>query len=165
MAAQPNPNDTPVPTGSLVFGYGPMLPLGLAALGAWALAPAYARLATTLAILWGAMILVFVAGVRRGFGFGATQASTANEMATMLVYFVLGGLALVLSTFRQPAAALTLLSLGFVLVALFDTRAAFTGDAPAHFARLRAPQMTIASVALVLLLVRQLTKLHGAGLE
>jgi hypothetical protein len=125
-------------------------------LGAWTLAPPWPALAAKLAIIWGAIILAFVGGVRRGYGFGAPQAPEASEIAAMLVYFVLGGLSLVLSTLGQRAAALALLVLGFILVALFDSRAAFAGAAPAHFARLRGPQMMSAAATLALLLAHPL---------
>jgi hypothetical protein len=152
MTAHPDADRTPIPLASLVFGYGPMAPFALAALGAWTLASPWPVLATRLAILWGAIILVFVAGVRRGYGFGAPQASTAHEIATMLTYVVLGGLSLLLADAGQSAVAVVLLAIGFVLVPVFDRRAAFEGDAPGYFARLRGPQMSIAVVALLALL-------------
>ncbi|MBB4616472.1 DUF3429 family protein [Sphingomonas abaci] len=144
------PDDPRIPLNSIVFGFGPMLPLAAAALGAWLLPPPWPVLAVRLAIIWGALILVFVAGVRRGFGFGNPRASTAVEIATMLAYFVPAGLALVVPSVR---VALALLLLGYVLVPTLDTRAARAGNAPAHFARLRWPQMAIALVSIVALML------------
>ena len=143
-------DDPRIPINSIVFGFGPMLPLAVAALGAWLLPPPWPVLAVRLAIIWGALILVFVAGVRRGFGFGNPRASTSVEIATMLAYFVPAGLALVV-----PAGpiALALLLVGYGLVPTLDTRAARTGNAPAHFARLRWPQMAIAIVSVAVLLL------------
>lgn len=143
-------DDPRIPVNSIVFGFGPMLPLAVAALGAWLLPPPWPVLAVRLAIIWGALILVFVAGVRRGFGFGNPRASTGVEIATMLAYFVPAGLALVV-----PAGpiALALLLVGYGLVPTLDTRAARTGNAPAHFARLRWPQMAIAIVSVAALLL------------
>lgn len=143
------PDDPRIPLNSIVFGFGPMLPLVIAAIGAWLLPAPWPDLAVRLAIIWGAMILIFVAGVRRGFGFGQPRASTAVQIATMLAYFVPAGLALVTP---EPGTALTLLLLGYALVATLDTRAARHGDAPAHFARLRWPQMGLAIVALLVLI-------------
>jgi hypothetical protein len=100
------------------------------------------------------MILVFVAGVRRGFGFGDPQASTVREIAAMLIYFMLGGVSLVVAGFSLLRLALLAQVLGYVVVPVLDRRAAFTGDAPRYFARLRVPQMTIAVAALVALLGR-----------
>lgn len=143
-----------VPVNSLVFGYGPMLPLVAAALGAWTMAPPWPAIATRLAIVWAAVILVFVAGVRRGYGFDRPAASTGAEIATMLVYFVPGVAALALGTVGRNAAALALLAAGFALVAVLDPIAARAGNAPLHFARLRGPQMGIAVVSLAALFVR-----------
>jgi hypothetical protein len=156
MAGHPDADRAPIPLSSLVFGYGPMAPFAAAALGAWTLAAPWPVLATRLAIVWGAIILVFVAGVRRGYGFGAPEASTAHEIATMLVYFGFGGLSLVLADVGRPAVALALLVVGFVLAPVFDRRAAFAGDAPPYFASLRGPQMAIAAAALVALLAHLL---------
>lgn len=151
---QPNAPATraPIPITSLIFGYGPMLPLVAAAAAAWVMPPPWPDLALRLAPIWAAAILTFVAGVRRGYGFGAPGASTAVAIVTMLVYFVPGSLALVLLSAGRSATALALLLLGFALVAIVDRHAATTGNAPAHFARLRVPQMTIGALALAALL-------------
>ncbi len=143
-----------IPLDSLVFGYGPMAPFVVAAIGAWTLPPPCPELATRLAIIWGGVILVFVAGVRRGYGFGEPEASTAHEIATMIIYVVLGGLSLVCASISRSAVALLTQILGYVMVPIFDRRAAFTGDAPPHFARLRIPQMAIAVAAMSALLCR-----------
>ena len=162
MAAHRNARRTPIPIGSLVLGYCPMAPFAAAAVGAWIMAWPWPILATRLAIIWGAIILVFVAGVRRGYGFGSSKASTANEIATMLIYFVPGGLSLILADAGRPVAALVLLVVGFSLVAVLDRRAALSGNAPLHFARLRAPQMAIAVAALVALLAHLLLSAPSA---
>jgi len=143
-------DDPRIPLNSIIFGFGPMLPLAFAALGAWLLPPPWPMLAVRLAIIWGAMILIFVAGVRRGFGFGNPRASTGVEIATMLAYFVPAGLALVVPV---GSIALMLLLVGYVLVPVLDTRAARAGNAPAHFAQLRWPQMAIAIVSVAALLL------------
>ena len=144
------PLDPRVPWNSIVFGYGPMLPLIAAALGAWTLHSPWPAIATRLAIIWGAMILIFVAGVRRGFGFGLRSASTGVEIATMLAYFVPAGLALVSP---RPTWSLALLLAGFAFVIILDPIAAGRGDAPAHFARLRRPQMSLALASLAALAI------------
>jgi hypothetical protein len=148
---------TTIPLASLVFGYGPVAPFVAAAIGVWTLTPPWPQMATSLALIWGGIILVFVAGVRRGYGFGAPKASTAREIATMLIYFALGGLSLVFTTYGQPDVALTLQVAGLLLVAFMDRRAAFSGDAPAYFATLRVPQMVIAAAGLMALLAHRLS--------
>ena len=145
-----------IPKDSLSFGYGPMLPFLAAALGACLLPPPWPHLARDMAILWGALILAFLAGVRRGFGFGAPQASTNVAIATMLLYFIGAGAARLLVWLSKPGAALALLLASYLLVPALDRRAALTGNAPAHFAKLRPPQMILASLSLAALLLRDL---------
>jgi hypothetical protein len=144
-------DDPQPPIASLVFGYGPMLPLVVAAAAAWAPIGWVSLLAVRLAIVWAALILAFVAGVRRGFGMGVDRASTPVELATAITYFTLAGLALIVPL---AANALALLVVGYVLVAWADTRAARRGDAPRHFARLRATQMPIGAAALAAMWAR-----------
>ena len=142
-----------IPLGSLIFGYGPMLPFVLGAVGVLALPSPWPLITLRLLIIWGASILIFVAGVRRGYGFGNPRASTGAEIAAMLLYFVPGGIALVLGQEGQIAKALELLIFGFALVILVDRRAAARGNAPRHFGRLRGPQMAIAIASLVVVLI------------
>ena len=127
-----------VPRNALVLGFGPMLPLIAAGIGVWVLPGAWPILAVQLAVVWGALILAFIAGVRRGFGFGRAEASTPIAIAAAVSYFTLAGLALVVP---RATMALMLLIVGYALAALFDRRAALAGDAPAFFAPLRPPQL------------------------
>ena len=129
-----------VPADSLIFGYGPMLPLVAAGAGAWTLPGGWPVLAIQLAIVWGALILSFIGGVRRGFGFATPGASTPIEIAAAATYVITAGLSLVVT---RAAIALALLTAGYALAALLDRRAALSGDAPAHFARLRPPQLLL----------------------
>jgi hypothetical protein len=154
MVPHPEAGRAPIPFLSLVFGYGPVAPFVAAAVGAWSMSAPWPGLLTRLAIIWGGIILVFVAGVRRGYGFGDPGASTVREIASMLVYVVLGGASLVFASVGLLAVALWIQVAGFILVPLFDRKAAFAGDAPAYFARLRPPQMTIVVAALAALIAR-----------
>jgi hypothetical protein len=135
----------PIPTNSIVFGYGPMLPLVTAGLGAWMLPAPWGGMAVRLAIIWGALILSFIGGVRRGFGFARAEASTAVELAAAVAYVTIAGLALLMP---YAATGLAMLAAGYALAALLDRRAALRGDAPAHFARLRVPQLLLGCVGL-----------------
>ena len=126
-----------IPLNAQILGIGPMLPLIAAGIGAWVLPGPWAVLAVQLAIVWGALVLAFAGGVRRGFGFGREEASTPVAIAGSLAYFVIAGLALVVP---RAAMALALLIVGYALVALLDRRAALAGNAPAFFATLRPPQ-------------------------
>ena len=143
-----------IPLDSLAFGYGPMLPFVAAVAGAWMLDAPWPGIAIVLAIIWGALVLSFVAGVRRGYGFGNRVASTWAEILSMIAYFVPAGLSLVLVSFAHVTPALWMLIIGFALVILLDRRAARAGDAPAYFSRLRLPQMSIAILSLMALLIR-----------
>ena len=149
-----DPRDPRVPVTSVLFGYGPMLPLVAGGAAAWALPWPWPLWAVQATILWGGRFLVFVAGVRRGFGMGDPAASTVAEIATMLVYFLL---ALVAIAVPRLPLSLSLLALGYALVALLDRRAALRGNAPAHFARLRPPQMLVGIVGLAAALARTLS--------
>lgn len=136
-----------IPTLSLVFGFGPMLPLAAAALGAWLLPPPWPLYAVNCAIVWGALVLSFIAGVRRGFGFGSERASTLAEIVVMLIYFVIAGVSLLVA----PRSALALLTGGYALVGLLDHVGAKRGNVPLHFARLRPWQALIAVASLATL--------------
>lgn len=139
-------DDPRIPANSAVLGYGPMLPLVAAALGAWFGTGVLPEIALRLAVIWAALILSFIAGVRRGFGFGVDRASTASEIAHSVAYFALVGLALIAP---YPDQALGLLILGYLLAAWLDRRAALAGNAPRHFARLRPPQLGLGAASLI----------------
>ncbi|WP_068094784.1 DUF3429 family protein [Novosphingobium rosa] len=144
-----------IPMDSLIFGYLPMLPFVLGALGCW-FAPALREVAVHLTVIWSCLILAFVGGVRRGFGFGRSEASLASELWTMALYVSIAGLALILGWAGLIVPSLALLAIGFALVSVLDHRAAKAGNAPAHFAGLRPIQMPIASLALLLVMTRLL---------
>ncbi len=139
------------PADGAILGYGPMLPLVAAGMAAWLLPPPWPFWAMHLGIIWGALILAFIAGVRRGFGFGSPGASKPVEIATCILYFTLAGLALVVGA---PSLALLLLAIGYVAAALLDHRAALSGNAPLYFAHLRRRQLLIGAAGLAALLGR-----------
>lgn len=147
----PAPAPTPeaasprIPALSLVFGYGPVLVLPLAALAAWAGAP----LALLIGQLWGAAILVFLAGVARGLSFFTPGGTHISQMLTMILRFTLGFVALI----AGPLTGFALLILGYASIALTDPWLARWGGAPEHFARLRPPQMAVALIGLIALFV------------
>jgi hypothetical protein len=148
-----DPRDPHVPVDSWLLGYGPMLPLLAAGIGAWVLPFPYSLVAVDVAIKWGALILAFIAGVRRGFGFGYPGASKPAEIAVCLGYFTLALLAIALPPMPIRLAALLV---GYGTAAVLERQAAIAGNAPAHFARLRPGQMTVGAIGLALALVRTL---------
>ena len=145
MPVTTNPADPRVPLTSLVFGFGPMLPLVVAGIGAWLLPPLWPLLLIQLAITWAALILTFIGGVRRGFGFGERRVSTVAELVSAGLYLLLALAALIAP---RPSVALSVLIVGYVVAALLDRRAAVAGDAPMHFARLRPPQFLLGAAGL-----------------
>lgn len=134
-----------IPALSIVFGYGPVLVLPLAALAAWA----GASLAVLIGQIWGAAILIFLAGVARGLSFFTPGGPHRSQMLVMGLRFTLGLLALI----AGPLTAFVLLILGYASIAVTDPWTARWGGAPEHFARLRPPQMAVALVGLIALLL------------
>ena len=148
-ATQP-PAPARIPPLSLLFGYGPVLLLPLLALLGYLLPLTSAWIPVAAAQLWGAVILIFLAGVRRGLSFFTADGPRPIQIVTMVWLFLLGlaGLAL------PPQFAFPALTVGYGSVALLDPPAARRGEVPQHFARLRPPQMGIAIVSFVALMVR-----------
>lgn len=142
-----------VPTDGLLLGYGPMLPLVAAGCGAWLLPHPWPAIAIRLALIWGALILAFLGGVRRGFGFASDTASKRSEITAAILYIGLAGLSLGIA---RPDMALPLLAAGYALAALLDRRAALSGNAPIYFARLRPPQLLLGCAGLVVCWARLL---------
>lgn len=131
---------TTIPADGLLLGYGPMLPLVAAGCGVWLLPHPWPVLAIRWALIWGALILAFIGGVRRGFGFARDTASKPQEIAAAVIYVAVAGLALAIPS---AAIGLPVLAAGYVVAALMDRRAALRGDAPLYFAKLRAPQLLL----------------------
>lgn len=153
MAEPPPAAGAGIPPLSLLFGLGPAGLILLAGVGAWALPAAGQRQAVAGGWLWSTAILLFLAGVTRGLSF-ATPGPHRGQLAQMLWLFAAGCGALLVPL----PIAFALLAAGYASIALFDRRAAARGQAPAHFARLRPPQMALAVLGLLLLGARVL---HG----
>ena len=141
-----------IPALDLVLGYGPALAILAAGAGAWLL-PAIAQPAAVFfGWLWASAILLFLAGVTRGLSFFTPGGPRRAQVVQSVWLFVLASGAL-----ATPGwIGFVPLILGYASVGLFDPPAARSGLAPAHFARLRPPQMAIAVVGLALLLLRAL---------
>ncbi|GEP11934.1 DUF3429 domain-containing protein [Methylobacterium gnaphalii] len=141
-----------VPWLSVVFGYGPMLPIVGGAALAWWFQGETREALVTLTILWAGAILTFLSGVRRGLSFRTEGGPRLAQIVTMLGLFCLGFLALVAAALDDGSVALALLILGYAAIAVLDPIAAKRGEAPLYFARLRPFQMPIALVGLCALL-------------
>ncbi|MGN6375936.1 MAG: DUF3429 domain-containing protein [Sphingomonas sp.] len=127
-----------------------MLGFPLLALVAWLAPPPWPAIALAVAQGWGGVLLVFLAGVRRGLSFFTGGGPRPAQIATMVWLFLLGCAALLVA----PLIAFPLLVVGYGSIALLDPPAARRGEAPAFFAQLRPPQMGVALIGLVALLVR-----------
>ncbi|NTS63886.1 DUF3429 domain-containing protein [Sphingomonas sp. HHU CXW] len=136
---------TRIPLDGKILGFGPMLPLVAAGIGVWTLPGTWPLIAIQCAVVWGALILAFVAGVRRGYGFGDPAASKPVEIAAAMAYFSIAGLSLIVP---RASIALALLAAGYAFVALLDRRAGRRGNAPAYFATLRGPQFLLGCAGL-----------------
>lgn len=139
-----------LPPLDLVLGYGPILPMAIAAVLAWSPLGIWSLLVATLARLWGAVILAFVAGVRRGTSFYTPGGARLSELAASLGFFAVAFASLLLPERWADA----LLAVGYLGIAVVDWRAAKRGDVPRYFTTLRPPQMTLAAVALAAIAVR-----------
>jgi hypothetical protein len=106
-----------------------------------------------LTVIWSGAILAFLAGVRRGLSFDQPGGARVGELATMFWLFVLAAAALMVPA---PAIACILLILGYASLALLDTRAARSAEAPRFFAALRPVQSAAAVAALAALLALRL---------
>ncbi len=149
------------PALGLVLGYGATIPFIAGAAGAAFLKDAaFVQLCLDLIVLWGAAILLFLAGVRRGLSFRTPNGETAGQIAASMWYFAAGFGALLLwalqTSFSSTAPAMLLLLAGHASLTVFDVRAAWRLEAPPYFARLRPVQMLIpiASLGFLLILTR-----------
>lgn len=136
------------PALSLFLAYLAMAPLAAGALAVWLLPVDQPPVART-AAAWGAAILIFLSGVRRGLSFRTPGGPTASQIAMTMWLFLSGLAALALPT----QLALALLIVGYASIAVLDPRAARRGEAPLFFARLRPVQMLVPVASLVAVLV------------
>ncbi|MBY0296587.1 MAG: DUF3429 domain-containing protein [Methylobacterium sp.] len=158
MRPRPVPQDASprIPWLSLIFGFGPMLPIVGGAALAWAAAGETRGLVATLTLAWACAILTFLAGVRRGLSFRTVGGPTAAQMLTMTGLFSLGVAAVAALVLGRPALATALLLAGYGALVILDPVAAREGEAPRHFARLRPLQIPLALAGLGALLALEL---------
>ena len=128
-----------VPLDGLLLGWGGMAPFPVLAGAMWLAGPDWAALAARGLVLWGAAILLFLSGVRRGLSFRTEGGPRMAQLAMFAWLFGAGLAALVLPV----GPALWLLALAYASVWAVDPWAARRGDAPLYFARLRPVQMAV----------------------
>ena len=113
------------PALSLILGYGATIPFLAGAAGAAFINNAsIGQLCLDLIVLWGAAILLFLAGVRRGLSFRSPHGVTSGQIASSMWYFTAGFGSLVLWALASKAPAMLLLLLGYASLIVFDVRAA-----------------------------------------
>jgi hypothetical protein len=152
MAGRREPSVDPVamPVLSVVLGFGSTLPVLVAGVGALSWEGPLRAVAIVSGTGWAAAILIFIAGVRRGYGFAVNaQPRVATMLATFAIFFA--GVFAIPLFLLSPLVAILVLAIGYVGAAILDTAAAHAGDAPRHFARLRPPQMASGLLGLALL--------------
>ncbi len=146
------------PALGLILGYGATVPFVAGAAGAaFSQDHALAKFCLDLIVLWGAAILLFLAGVRRGLSFRTPGGATAGQIASSMWYFAAGFGSLLLWAFQDVlgslAPAMALLLAGYASLIVFDVRAARQLEAPPYFAYLRPVQMLIPIASLGFLLI------------
>lgn len=99
-----------------------------------------------LAILYGAIILSFLGGIRWGTAIGPYD---TGRQATEFSASVLGSLAGLAAAFLPPIPALALLIAGFLMQGLWDVMSVDAGRLPQWFGRLRMILTAGAVVSLV----------------
>ena len=129
-----------VPVLGLVMGGSAMVPFPLLTLAAWLARGAWSGLAMTWLVCWGAAILAFLAGVRRGLSFRTPGGERPAQIVTVVWLYLLAAGALLLPWILGQ---LGLLAAGYLSLAVMDPAAARRQEAPLFFARLRPLQMTV----------------------
>ncbi|WP_116683909.1 DUF3429 domain-containing protein [Fulvimarina endophytica] len=138
-----------IPADGLFFAYLAMLPLVAGALALFLLPDNWAFLTLNFTLLWGASILTFLSGVRRGVSFRQPGGPKVTQLAIMLFLFVTGFAAVLCVVWAYPLYSVALQLLGFLALAVLDPISARRGTAPLYFARLRPVQMLLPLVSLL----------------
>ncbi len=146
-----------IPWLDLVFGFGPMVPIAVGAAAAWYLqGQPLDYLVILVTLLYSASILCFLAGVHRGVSFRTEGGPRLSQMVTMLVLYGLGLGSLITVVTGKIVFGLSMLILGYALVAVLDPLEARSGAVPLAHARLRPIQMPIAVISLAVVMWIQL---------
>ena len=131
----------------LALGVSAAIPVVVAAVVVWLIPGDAAAVVRTLAVIWASGLLAFFAGVRRGLTFSEAGGGRAPELATMLLLFGVGMLAMLLCNAGVAAA-------GLAAVGLLDARAAHRREAPHYFTLFRLLQMGACTLAMLAIQLR-----------
>jgi hypothetical protein len=124
-----------IPAAALLLGLAGLLPFIAGAAAQWAslslLAP---EVGLRLAIIYGAIILSFLGGIRWGTAIGPYD---SGRQTLEFSASVLGSLAGLAAAFLPAIPALALLIAGFLMQGLWDVMSVDSGRLPSWFGRLR----------------------------
>lgn len=144
-----------IPGAALLLGLTGLLPFFAGAAAQWLALPLLPPdQGLKLAILYGAIILSFLGGIRWGTAIGPYD---SGRQSAEFSASVLGSLAGLAAAFLPPIPALTLLVAGFLLQGLWDVMSVDAGRLPNWFGRLRMILTAGAVVSLVAALLAVLT--------
>jgi hypothetical protein len=140
-----------IPPSALWLGLLGAIPFLAGAIVQWAIAPRIGPIPVVAAsLLYGAVILSFLGGIRWGTAIGPYGARRqALEFAGSVLPAMVGWIALLLPS----AAGLSLLIIGFCMQALWDVIAVEDGRLPAWFGKLRMALTALAVVSLTAILL------------
>ena len=140
-----------IPASALALGLAGILPFAAAALSLWTPLPQLGPdSGLRLGVVYGAIILSFLGGIRWG---GALGPYDHTRQGLVFAASVLGSLAGLAAAFLPAVPALALLIAGFLLQALWDVASAEAGRLPGWFGRLRMILTGGAVISLVAMLV------------
>lgn len=140
-----------IPSAALLLGLAGLVPFFAGAAALWASLPLLPpETGLKLAIVYGAIILSFLGGIRWGTAIGPydTSRQTLEFSAS-----VLGSLAGLAAVFLPAIPALALLIAGFLMQGLWDVMSVDSGRLPSWFGRLRMILTAGAVVSLIAALV------------
>ena len=124
-----------IPGAALLLGLAGLIPFVAAAAAQWASLPLLAPEAgLRLAIIYGAIILSFLGGIRWGTAIGPYD---SGRQTMEFSASVLGSLAGLAAAFLPSIPALALLIAGFLMQGLWDVMSVDSGRLPNWFGRLR----------------------------
>lgn len=136
-----------IPTSALVLGFAGLAPFVASAASLWISIPMLApESGLKLAILYGAIILAFLGGIRWGTAIGPYDTGRQSAEFTASVLGPLAGLA---AAFLPAIPALALLIAGFLMQGLWDVMSVDAGRLPQWFGRLRMILTAGAVISLV----------------
>lgn len=136
-----------VPVLEFLLAYAALVPLVAGAGAVLALPAPSASTVRDLSLHWGAAILLFFSGVRRGVSFRTMGGPTVSQIAMMFALFGSGLVSVLALAYGMPFVAGLLELTCYVGLGILDPIAARRGELPLYFRRLRPMQMGLAALA------------------